>query len=103
MLAKVRESKDENFGYDAGTDVLREPGDLGVIRPTKVTRTALRTAASIAVLLLTSECMTILFAGATFSQAPRPNSPCFPKLLGRQQKNRGGAATAQGASFLAHP
>ena len=55
VVAKVKESKDSSFGYNADTD---EYGDLvaaGVIDPAKVTRTALENAASISALLLTTE------------------------------------------------
>ena len=57
--AKVRESKDKNFGYNAQTDVYENLVTSGVIDPTKVTRTALQNAASIAGLLLTTECVVV--------------------------------------------
>jgi chaperonin GroEL len=57
VVAKVRESKDRNFGYNAQTDVYEDLVKAGVIDPTKVTRTALQNAASIAGLLLTTECV----------------------------------------------
>jgi chaperonin GroEL len=59
VLAKVRESKDKNFGYNAQTDVYEDLFKAGVIDPTKVTRTALQNAASIAGLLLTTECVVV--------------------------------------------
>ncbi len=59
VLAKVRESKDKNFGYNAQTDVYEDLVKSGVIDPTKVTRTALQNAASIAGLLLTTECVVV--------------------------------------------
>jgi len=59
VLAKVRESKDKNFGYNAQTDVYENLVTSGVIDPTKVTRTALQNAASIAGLLLTTECVVV--------------------------------------------
>jgi chaperonin GroEL len=55
VVAKVRESKDRNFGYNAQTDAYEDLVKAGVIDPTKVTRTALQNAASIAGLLLTTE------------------------------------------------
>jgi chaperonin GroEL len=55
VLAKVKESKEKNFGYNAGTDNYEDLVKAGVIDPTKVTRTALQNAASIAGLLLTTE------------------------------------------------
>jgi hypothetical protein len=48
VLAKVPESKDKDFGYNAETDVYENLVISGVIAPTKVTRTALENAASIA-------------------------------------------------------
>jgi chaperonin GroEL len=59
VLAKVRESKEKNFGYNAQTDVYEDLVKTGVIDPTKVTRTALQNAASIAGLLLTTECVVV--------------------------------------------
>jgi chaperonin GroEL len=57
VLAKVKESKERNFGYNAQTDRYEDLVKSGVIDPTKVTRTALQNAASIAGLLLTTECV----------------------------------------------
>ena len=45
-----------NYGYNAATDTYGDLVEQGVIDPTKVTRTALVNAASIAGLLLTTEC-----------------------------------------------
>jgi len=59
VVAKVKESKDKNFGYNAATDVYEDLVKAGVIDPTKVTRTALQNAASIAGLLLTTECVVV--------------------------------------------
>ena len=59
VLAKVKESKQQNFGYNAQTDTYEDLVASGVIDPTKVTRTALQNAASIAGLLLTTECVVV--------------------------------------------
>ncbi len=59
VVAKVKESKDKNFGYNAQTDNYEDLVKSGVIDPTKVTRTALQNAASIAGLLLTTECVVV--------------------------------------------
>lgn len=56
VLQRVREGKDD-FGYNAGTDTYESMYKAGVIDPTKVTRLALENAASIASLLLTTECV----------------------------------------------
>ncbi|HXC33118.1 MAG TPA: chaperonin GroEL [Verrucomicrobiae bacterium] len=61
VVARVRESKDANFGFNAATE---EFGDLlkaGVIDPAKVTRLALQNAASIAALMLTTEALIASF------------------------------------------
>jgi len=66
VLNRVDESKDAAYGYNAAT---REYGDLlamGVIDPAKVTRLALQNAASIASLILTTDCM--------IANAPKPRS-----------------------------
>jgi chaperonin GroEL len=59
VVARVKESKDKNFGYNAATDSYEDLVKAGVIDPTKVTRTALQNAASIAGLLLTTECVVV--------------------------------------------
>jgi len=59
VVGKVKESKDKNFGYNAQTDSYEDLVAAGVIDPTKVTRTALQNAASIAGLLLTTECVVV--------------------------------------------
>jgi chaperonin GroEL len=55
VINKINESKDTNYGYNAGTGVYEDLVKSGVIDPTKVTRTALQNAASISGLLLTTE------------------------------------------------
>jgi chaperonin GroEL len=67
VAAKVQESKEANYGYNAMTG---EYGDLvkaGVIVPTKVERTALQNAASVAGLLLTTD--------AVVSEIPEKKAP----------------------------
>jgi len=56
VVQKVREGKDD-FGFNARTDVYENLYEAGVIDPTKVTRVALENAASIAGMLLTTECV----------------------------------------------
>ncbi len=55
VVAKVVEGKG-NFGYNAATSEYGDLVEAGVVDPTKVTRTALQNAASIAALLLTTNC-----------------------------------------------
>jgi len=59
VVAKVRENSSSAFGYNARTDVYEDLVQSGVIDPTKVTRTALQNAASIAGLLLTTESVVV--------------------------------------------
>ena len=59
VVEKVRGSKDDAFGYNALTDTYENLVQAGVIDPTKVTRTALQNAASIAGLLLTTEALVV--------------------------------------------
>jgi chaperonin GroEL len=59
VVARVKDSKDKNFGYNAANDTYEDLVKAGVIDPTKVTRTALQNAASIAGLLLTTECVVV--------------------------------------------
>jgi chaperonin GroEL len=56
VVQKVKEGKGD-FGYNARTDVYEDLFKAGVIDPTKVTRVALENAASIAGMLLTTECV----------------------------------------------
>ncbi len=59
VIEKVRNSKEPNYGYNALTDNYENLVEAGVIDPTKVTRTALQNAASIAGLLLTTEALIV--------------------------------------------
>jgi chaperonin GroEL len=56
VVQKVKEGK-EDYGFNARTEVYENLYDSGVIDPTKVTRVALENAASIAGMLLTTECV----------------------------------------------
>ena len=58
-----------NYGYDARTETFGDLVESGIIDPTKVTRLALQNAASIAGLLLTTECV----IGKTKDKDPQPN------------------------------
>jgi len=59
VVNRVRQSKDKNFGYNAQTDVYEDLVKAGVIDPTKVARTALQNAASIAGLMITTEAVVV--------------------------------------------
>ncbi|MGN0909581.1 MAG: chaperonin GroEL [Succinivibrio sp.] len=66
---KVREGK-KNFGYNAATGEYGDMIEMGILDPTKVTRSALEYAASIAGLMITTECM---IADAPKKDEPAPN------------------------------
>jgi len=57
VVGRIKESKDNNFGYNAQTNSFEDLVKAGVIDPTKVTRTALQNAGSIASLMLTTEAL----------------------------------------------
>lgn len=56
VLNKVLEGKN-NFGFNAATGEYGDMLDMGILDPTKVTRTALQQAASVAGMMITTECM----------------------------------------------
>ena len=66
VIAKVVDGKG-NFGYNAATGEYGDLVEAGVVDPTKVTRTALQNAASIAGLILTTD--------ATVAEAPKDEKP----------------------------
>ncbi|HEY3102695.1 MAG TPA: chaperonin GroEL [Pyrinomonadaceae bacterium] len=70
VVEKVRAEKNVNFGFNAATDQYGDLVKAGVIDPTKVTRTALQNAASIASLLLTTE--------AVIAEAPEDKKKAPP-------------------------
>lgn len=57
IVEKVKASKDVNFGFDAQNEEYVDMMKAGIIDPTKVTRTALQNAASVAALMLTTSVM----------------------------------------------
>jgi chaperonin GroEL len=73
IVQKVREGKDD-FGYNARTDVFENLYAAGVIDPTKVTRIAVENAASIASMLLTTECV--------IADEPEENAPSMGGMPG---------------------
>ena len=72
IVGKLLESKDSNYGYDAQKGEYTNLVDSGIIDPTKVVRTALQDAASIAGLLITTEAMV----------AERPEKKETPQMPG---------------------
>jgi len=73
IVRKVREGKDD-FGFNARTEVFENLYAAGVIDPTKVTRIAIENAASIASMLLTTECV--------IADAPEENGPAMGGMPG---------------------
>jgi len=71
VINKVLEGKG-NFGYNAGTGEYGDMVDMGVLDPTKVTRTALQNAASVAGLMLTTDCMV--------AELPKDDKPAMPDM-----------------------
>jgi len=59
-----------NFGFNAANDTYGDMIEMGILDPTKVTRTALQNAASVASLMLTTECMV--------AEAPKEDAPAMP-------------------------
>ena len=68
VVNKVLEGQG-NFGFNAANDTYGDMIEMGILDPTKVTRTALQNAASVASLMLTTECMV---AEAPKDEAPAP-------------------------------
>ncbi|MBP9084315.1 MAG: chaperonin GroEL, partial [Bacteroidia bacterium] len=73
VIQKVREGKDD-YGYNARTEVYEKMLAAGVIDPTKVTRVALENAASIAGMLLTTECV--------LAEVKEDKAPAMPAGMG---------------------
>ena len=73
IVQKVREGKDD-FGYNARTETYEKLYKAGVIDPTKVTRIAVENAASIASMLLTTECV--------IADEPEENAPAMGGMPG---------------------
>ena len=71
VIQKVKESKND-FGYNAATDTYESMFAAGIIDPTKVSRLALENAASIASLLITTECVVV--------DEPETDAPAMPPM-----------------------
>lgn len=72
IVEHLSNEKDPNVGYDLNKDEYIDMFKSGVIDPAKVTRTALQNAASIAGLLLTTECLV--------TDAPEKEKPAMPAM-----------------------
>ncbi|MBP2151830.1 chaperonin GroEL [Xanthobacter flavus] len=74
VVGKILESNDYTFGYNAQTGEYVDMVKAGIIDPTKVVRTALQDAASIAGLLITTE--------ALIAELPKKSGPAAPAMPG---------------------
>jgi chaperonin GroEL len=70
VLNKVKEGNG-NYGYNAATGEYGDMVEMGILDPTKVTRTALQNASSIAGLMITTECMV--------AESPKKDEPMMPQ------------------------
>ena len=78
MIEKIRNHADHNYGFNAATAEYQDLVKSGVIDPTKVTRSALQNAASIAALMLTTEAMIAEIPEK--KPAPAPGGPHGPDM-----------------------
>ncbi len=76
VSGKLIDSKDETLGFNAATDTYENLVEAGVIDPTKVVRTALQDAASVAGLLITTE------AAIVERVEDKPAAPAMPDMGG---------------------
>ncbi len=74
VAGKLLESKDVTFGFDAQSGEYTDMIKAGIIDPTKVVRTALQDAASVAGLLITTEAM--------IAEKPKKDAPAMPDMGG---------------------
>jgi len=81
VVQKVKEGKDD-FGFNARTEVYENLLKAGVIDPTKVTRIALENAASVAGMLLTTECV--------LADKKEASAPAMPGGMGGMDGGMGG-------------
>ena len=73
IVEKIKSKKAISFGYDAAKDEYTDMIERGIIDPTKVTRSALQNAASVAAMVLTTESL------VTDIPAPEPAAPAAPQ------------------------
>lgn len=72
IVEKIKESAKVNFGFDAYNEKYVDMLDAGIVDPTKVTRSALQNAASIASMILTTESLVANEKEETPPQMPNP-------------------------------
>lgn len=74
VVANNVKAGEGNFGYNAGNDTYGDMLEMGILDPTKVTRSALQFAASIAALMITTEAM--------IADLPQDDAPAAPDMGG---------------------
>ena len=74
VLEKIKNSKKVGYGFDAYTETYCDMVQAGIVDPTKVTRTALQNAASIASMVLTTESL------VAEKKEPAPAAPAAPGM-----------------------
>ncbi len=77
VVAKVKENGKMGFGYDASKDEYTDMAERGIIDPTKVTRSALQNAASVAAMVLTTESLV-----CDLPEPPAPAAAAGPDMGG---------------------
>tara|TARA_B100000686_G_scaffold41998_1_gene43813 strand:+ start:9762 stop:11426 length:1665 start_codon:yes stop_codon:yes gene_type:complete len=87
ILSKVQEGKD-SYGYNAATSEFGDMLKMGILDPTKVARTALQNASSIAGLMITTEAMVTELAKD--DDAPAAGAPAMPDMGGMGGMGMGG-------------
>jgi len=70
VVGRITDNQDPNFGFDAQQEEYKDLVKAGIIDPTKVVRTALQDAASVAGLLIMTEAMV--------AEAPKKDTPAMP-------------------------
>ena len=74
VIANAVKNGEGNYGYNAYTEQYGDMLAMGILDPTKVTRSALQFASSIAGLMITTECM--------ISELPKKDAPAMPDMGG---------------------
>ena len=74
VIANAVKNGEGNYGYNAYTEQYGDMLAMGILDPTKVTRSALQFASSIAGLMITTECM--------ISELPKKDTPAMPDMGG---------------------
>ncbi|WKL89450.1 chaperonin GroEL [Aeromonas caviae] len=74
VIANAVKNGEGNYGYNAYTEQYGDMLAMGILDPTKVTRSALQFASSVAGLMITTECM--------ISELPKKDAPAMPDMGG---------------------